>query len=365
MKIVYLVHCWGGSIHDGWYPWISNILEQSGVRFKSLVMPNADEPTIPLWIETLEKSIEVLDENTYFIGHSIGCQTIMRYLQRKKITKIGGLLFVTPWTSLLLKAIGEESDYAIAKPWLSEPIYFEKIRKFTENITCIFSDDDYFVPFNEKKFFEGKLNANTIVVHEKGHISEDDGVFSLPEILQATGKMLGIEFLEIVDENGNFTGEILEKELVHDRNLLHNEISVFLVNDKGEVLLQKRSANKRFKPNLWGLCSGHVDAFESLENAAIREVGEEVGLEITNEDLHSFYEKVLYKREQNSHITYLYYAKTNLKEDEFVLQEEEVAEVKWVPIVEVPTWIKNGLTSFGERRILELESLKKELGVSR
>lgn len=361
MKEVYLVHCWSGTIHDGWYSWVSKILEHSHIKVHAIVMPNPDVPIIEKWVDTLEKTIENLNENVYFIGHSIGCQTIMRYLQRKKITKIGGILFVAPWIELSLKAIETEEDKTIAQPWLTEPIYYEKIKRFTENITCIFSDDDYFVPISQKRFFEGKLNAHTIVVHEKGHISMEDGVYELPELLIATGKMLGVEFLEIVDQDGEFTGEILEKELAHDRNLLHNEVSVFVVNDKKEVLLQKRSPNKRFKPNKWGLCSGHVDIYESLEQAVIREIFEEIGLKAKKEDLHSLQGRILCVKETNSHFTYLYYAKTSLKEEDFVIQKEELSEVKWVPILEVYDWIERGFTSFDTSYVSYLELVKKEL----
>ena len=55
-----------------------------------------------------------------------------------------------------------------------------------------------------------------------------------------------MELIEIVDENGYFTGQIMDKEEVHDKNLLHNEVGIFIINDDGKVLLQKRSANKRF-----------------------------------------------------------------------------------------------------------------------
>ena len=60
-----------------------------------------------------------------------------------------------------------------------------------------------------------------------------------------------MELLDIVDENGKLTGEVMEREKVHDLNLLHWEIAVFIVNKNNQVLLQKRSPNKRFNPNKW------------------------------------------------------------------------------------------------------------------
>ena len=49
-----------------------------------------------------------------------------------------------------------------------------------------------------------------------------------------------MELIEIVDENGNFTGEVVDKEYAHDHNLLHNEVAIFIINSKGETLLQKK-----------------------------------------------------------------------------------------------------------------------------
>ena len=72
-----------------------------------------------------------------------------------------------------------------------------------------------------------------------------------------------MELIQIVDKNGNFTGEVMDKEEAHDKNLLHNEVAAFIINGKGQVLLQKRSVNKRFNPNKWALCAGQVEAYES------------------------------------------------------------------------------------------------------
>lgn len=100
-----------------------------------------------------------------------------------------------------------------------------------------------------------------------------------------------MELIQIVDKNGNFTGQIMDKEEAHDKNLLHNEVAAFVINDKGQVLLQKRSANKRFNPNKWALCAGYVDAYESLENAILREIKEEIGIGINPNELVPFGER--------------------------------------------------------------------------
>ncbi len=190
MNKVYIVHCWDGTKDDGWYPWLDQELTNDNTTVYRFNMPNTDKPVIEEWVSFLDKQVSELDENTYFVGHSIGCQTILRYLQSRDITNIGGIVLVAPWLNLLDYAIEEEESYIVAKPWLTTPIDFEKVKKFTSNITCIFSDDDYFVSLSQKEEFEKLLNAKTIVVNNKGHISEEDNVFELKEIFDACNSMI-------------------------------------------------------------------------------------------------------------------------------------------------------------------------------
>ncbi len=189
MKKVYLVHCWDGTCEDGWYPWVSNELEKLDIKVIRFNMPNTEYPTIEEWVKTLDEKVDSLDEETYFIGHSIGCQTIMRYLEKSN-AKIGGVLFVTPWLELLPYAIEDEDSYKTAEPWINTSIDFEKIKKVTDNIRCIFSSDDYFVSTNQEQEFKNKLNAKTMMVENKGHISEEDGIFELKEILMEAKNMI-------------------------------------------------------------------------------------------------------------------------------------------------------------------------------
>ena len=190
MNKVYIVHCWDGSKDDGWYPWLDKELSNENTIVYRFNMPNTENPKIDEWVPFLDSIVKDLDSNTYFVGHSIGCQTILRFLQSRDITNIGGILLVAPWLDLLPEAISDLESYETAKPWLTLPIDFEKVKKFTSNITCIFSDDDYFVSLSQKEEFENKLNAKIIVVSNKGHISKEDNVYELDEILNECKQMI-------------------------------------------------------------------------------------------------------------------------------------------------------------------------------
>lgn len=108
------------------------------------------------------------------------------------------------------------------------------------------------------------------------------------------------------------------------------------------------------------MCAGHVDAYESLETAALREIKEEVGLDISPNELHSFMKREFIIRNSNSHITYFYYIKCNKSEDEFIIQDEELSEVKWFDIDKVIDMIKQNDETivFKENKLYLFEALK-------
>lgn len=168
-----------------------------------------------------------------------------------------------------------------------------------------------------------------------------------------------MELLDIIDENGNLTGEVMEREKVHDLNLLHWEISVFIINNKKQVLLQKRAATKRFNPNKYGSCAGHVNSGESIEDTALREIEEEIGLKVAKKDLKILDKMELRKGETNSHITRVFYVICN--ENNFKIQEEELSKVKWFDIDDVINMIKNNddRITFKMDRLYQFEKLRE------
>lgn len=184
MKKVYLIHGWGGSdSNEGWFGWLKEKLKEKGIKIISFNMPNTDEPKIEEWVGFLEKNVKKIDKETYFIGHSVGCQAILRFLEGlPEKVKVGGCVFVAPWMELNKNTIEEEGGEVIeiAKPWVETPINFNKIKKHCEKFSAIFSDNDPYVPLGNKKLFEKNLNSKSFVLHNKKHFNE---VLEIPEIL--------------------------------------------------------------------------------------------------------------------------------------------------------------------------------------
>ena len=181
----YIIHGWEGYPEEGWFPWLKSELEKKGFSVEVPTMPNTEAPEIKAWVNKI-KEIAKPDERIWFIGHSIGCQAILRYLESlDEEIKIKGCIFVAGWITLTQEATLGEEEKEIAEQWLTLPINFDKIKKHTNNFTAIFSDNDPYVPLANLKIFEEKLNAKIIMEHEKGHFSGEDNVTELPSVLNA------------------------------------------------------------------------------------------------------------------------------------------------------------------------------------
>lgn len=178
-KRVFIIHVWGGHPGEGWQGWLSDELKKKDFEVIAPQMPNTENPKIEEWVSFLSDLVGEPDENTFFVGHSVGCQTIMRYLEKIFPKKIGGAIFVAGWFNL--KNLEGPEEEAIAKPWIERPIDFEKVRNAGSKFTVFLSDDDEWVPLSDKEIFESKLGARVIIQKNRGHF---EGLSEMPEVLE-------------------------------------------------------------------------------------------------------------------------------------------------------------------------------------
>ncbi len=142
-----------------------------------------------------------------------------------------------------------------------------------------------------------------------------------------------MELIDIVDENNKLTGKIEDRWVAYNKGLWRRTVSCWIMNEKGEILLQKRTPNKLKNPNKWAKTGGQVDSGETVEEAIFREVKEEVGIEIPKKQI-----KVIdiYKSDDESkRFSYNFVFVVNHKIEDYTLQKEEVLEVKYMTIEEM------------------------------
>ena len=179
MKAI-IIHAWGEGPDSCWYSWLKAELEKRGFDVQVPAMPDTDEPKIEAWVSALKRHVPQPDEQTVLIGHSIGCQTILRYLAAlPNGVRTGRVVFAAPWTQLT----GLEPDsQKIAQPWLDTPIDWAAAKQHAPSFTALFSDDDEWVPVAEEATFKEKLGAITYMLHAGGHFDQQT---TFPELLDA------------------------------------------------------------------------------------------------------------------------------------------------------------------------------------
>jgi len=190
MKKVYIIHGWEGGTHEKQLIWLKNKLIDNGLEVVFKDMPNTNEPKINEWVNYLNEVILDINEDIYLVGHSIGCQAIMRYMEGLPDGKaFGGVLFIAGFFNLT--GLEDEEEERIAEPWLKSPIDFAKVKSHSAKFTSIFSDDDPFVPLDNVPLFEQRFNSQTIVLHAKGHLTAETQV-EMPEVFEEIIKLVNV-----------------------------------------------------------------------------------------------------------------------------------------------------------------------------
>ena len=161
------------------------------------------------------------------------------------------------------------------------------------------------------------------------------------------------EYFDVLDENGEFTNEVESRSICHKEGLWHKAVALFIINSKNQVLLQKRSANKRMWPNLWDITAGgHVLAGEFGFQSIIREIKEEIGIDISQNDITfigASTSQNIKNEIKNKHFNEYYIVNKDIDVSDLVLQEEEVSDAKWFEKDDIINRINNGFDGITDK----------------
>ena len=197
MPRVIIIHGWASFPKDGWFPWLKENLEKKGFEVLVPKLPDPKNPRIQNWVQTIAEVAGKADEKTFFVGHSLGCQAIVRYLETlPEGTKIGGAVFVGGYFKRLTGLEEEiKEDIGVAETerhWLGNPIDFSKVKPHIIKSIAIFSNNDYYVPPDNEDDLRDKLGSEIRIVDDMGHFSGVlDGITELPIALESVLKLTG------------------------------------------------------------------------------------------------------------------------------------------------------------------------------
>jgi isopentenyl-diphosphate delta-isomerase type 1 len=138
------------------------------------------------------------------------------------------------------------------------------------------------------------------------------------------------ELFPLIDESGKVIGSASRRECHNGSKRLHPVIHLHVFNKKGALLLQKRSENKDIQPGKWDTSvGGHVDFGETIEEALMREVREELGIQTF---IPEFIRSYIFESEIEKEMVYSY---KTIYEGPFTFAPDEIDEIRFWTMEEI------------------------------
>ena len=181
---VYIVHGYTASSQAEWFPWLKDKLIEIGTTVTVFDMPNPNAPVPMEWDAYLENNIAECGESTFFVGHSLGCIALLRYLEKQAVTtKIGGVILVSGFLEPV-------PTLPMLDSFLKQDLNTPKLIKMVEKRLVISSPKDWIVDYQYSSKLAKQMKARLITVESGGHFIAQEGFTEFPLVYDELCKMI-------------------------------------------------------------------------------------------------------------------------------------------------------------------------------
>jgi predicted alpha/beta hydrolase family esterase len=178
---IYLIHGYTANVNSNWFPSFKEEIENDNTTVIILDMPNSKAPKFDEWLLHLENKIVNYNENTIFIGHSLGCVSILNFL-KTKYQKFKGLFLVSGFV--------EETPIPELSEFVQSKLDYSSIQNQTVNRISISAKDDDIIPFEYSKRLAQKLDTQFILLNEGKHFIDRDAIYEFPTLVTEVKKLI-------------------------------------------------------------------------------------------------------------------------------------------------------------------------------
>jgi len=145
------------------------------------------------------------------------------------------------------------------------------------------------------------------------------------------------DFYEVLDEQGLKTGKLLELGVIHKKQLWHEVVTLWVMNTRGELLMQLRAPHVELMPNVWDVTIGsHLHPKEEPDIAAVRALKDGLGVEIATEELRHLFNiqcaNPMPDGTRHKVLGHVYMVQKDIELDTLTVDPREIAKLAWVPL---------------------------------
>lgn len=171
---VHIVHGYTAAPDDHWFPWLSQTLATEGISTNIPAMPDSAQPRLDAWCAHLEREIGTPGPQDILIGHSLGCITLLQFLQQQtEPLHFAGLILVAGFDRQL-------PDLPELEAFVRPDYDAAKIRRLAGQRVSIASRDDSVVPYRFSAALAERLDSGLYSVEHGGHFLGREGFLTLP-----------------------------------------------------------------------------------------------------------------------------------------------------------------------------------------
>ncbi|MDP0499194.1 MAG: alpha/beta hydrolase [Verrucomicrobiota bacterium JB022] len=170
---VYIVPGYGATPRSHWFPWLRRRLAADGLQAQVVALPAPTNPQPAPWQQALARAVGQPGPTTSIVAHSLGCLTLLHYLQSRPAVKVGAVVLVAGFYEVL-------DRYPNLQPFFEPALDFGQLRGQAQAYRVIASRDDTHVPLERTQALAQALHAPLKETNRCGHFLAEDGVSRLP-----------------------------------------------------------------------------------------------------------------------------------------------------------------------------------------
>lgn len=183
MRQIFVLHGYSASIDDHWFLDLKHQIEDEHTTVTLIPFPDSEHPDVDAWQKVLDQQIPSVDENIYFVAHSLGVITLLHFLQRHDYQNIGGMILVSGFSGFI-------SDSSVLNSYITkskvDTNYFKSIKK---KLVYLSNNDDL-VPPKLTIELAKEIDGPYITVPNGGHFLGREGYTEFPQLVNSLKEML-------------------------------------------------------------------------------------------------------------------------------------------------------------------------------